>query len=373
MIQMITYPNLHSNLTFSKYLSECRTIIEGRRVDLDRGDNINRRIVDANSPYELLPLATHSSKQSRYGALLIHGLFDSPFSLKELSHHLQQNGILSRAILLPGHGTVPSDLLHVSYLDWINAVRYGVETLEQEVDKIFLVGYSTGAALSIYQALHNNRIAGIILLAPAIKIRSYLDIVLGWHLFKKLTRINRDWAYLEKEDDYTKYHSIAFNPVFQVSKLIEVIETLQQQRTLSCPIFMATSREDETVCSDTAIDFFSHFHHHNSQLLLYTSSPHRYPDSRIILRPTDYPGKNINHVSHIAIPFSPQNSHYGQNGDYTFASRPDPKFVYGAYNQMEEKTYDLLHKWGLVKRQRRALTYNPDFDYLAEKILNFIR
>lgn len=370
---MITYPNLDSSLTFSKYILKCRSLIKDRRTDLSSANSSVNCIIDANCPYELYPNdATQSNNHFKCGVLLIHGLFDSPFTLKDIGLSLQSKGILSRAILLPGHGTVPSDLSNISYQHWIETVNYGVESLRQNVEKIFLVGYSTGAALSIYQALKNKHIAGLVLIAPALKIKAPIDIVVAWHRLKKWTKKDKKWMYYDDENDYAKYQSIAFNPVTQVAKLIDIINELQTQQSLKCPLFMVMSREDETISSDTAIDFFSTLHHENNKLLLYTSYHHRYPDPRILARQTQYPDLHINHFSHMAIPFAPNNSHYGQAGDYAYASHINPEFAYGAYNRIEEKAYEVLHKYGLVKLRRRALTYNPDFDFMAEKITRFI-
>ncbi|VVC76242.1 hypothetical protein AQUSIP_15480 [Aquicella siphonis] len=108
-------------------------------------------------------------------------------------------------------------------------------------------------------------------------------------------------------------------------------------------------------------------------MLLYTSCDHRYPDSRIETRLTRYPDLNINHFSHISLPFSPHNPHYGQYGDYEYASQLEHRgFIYGAYNPLEVEWFEMLQKLKCVRHPRRQLTYNPDFEYLAEQITQFI-
>lgn len=366
---MKDYPISDISLTFSEYITRCRSLIEERRVDLQQNSNA-KLIIDANSPFELVP---HQANQSKCGALLIHGLLDSPFSLRDISLRLQANGVLCRAILLPGHGTIPSDLLHVSYHDWIQTVRYGIESLRRDVEHIFLVGYSTGAALSLYHALNDPKISGIILLAPAIRIKAPVDIVVGWHRLLKLLRQNRQWLYCEEEVDYTKYQSIGFNPVKQVSDLTNVIVDLKQQRSINCPIFMVVSREDETISSHSAIDFFTNLPNRDNKLLLYTSLDHLYPDPRIVTRQTHDVNLFIKHFSHVCIPFAPNNPHYGQNGDYSHSSRLDSgEIIYGAYNRIEVNIFHLLYKLGIVKQKRRELTFNPDFDFMAKMISEFI-
>lgn len=371
----IDYPISDSQLPFSDYIAKSRAIIESRRSDLQSATPAEAdKIINANSPFELYPAnPIVSGSKLKYGALLIHGLFDSPFSMRDIGTSLQAQGILSRAILLPGHGTKPQDLLQISYHDWIQATRYGVESLRKEVEQVFLVGYSTGATLSVYHALQDSQIAGIILLSPAIKIKAPIDIMVAWHNLLKLMTKNNEWLQIDEEVDYAKYKSIPFNPVKQLAKLTDTINELQQHHSLLAPIYMVASREDETISSHAAIDFFTSFHSDDSKLLLYTSHDHRYPDARIVTRLTHYPDLHISHFSHVSIPFSPTNPHYGQEGDYIRASHPQSgSVVYGAYNDIEEKFLNLLASMHIIKYRRAELTYNPDFEYMTNEIISFI-
>ena len=370
----IYYPIFDSKLPFTDYIHRSRAIVQARRKDLSSNANKKTLIVEANSPFELYPVdPILSNNRLKYGVLLIHGLLDCPFSLKEIGHHLKQKGILCRAILLPGHGNHPEDLVHVSYHDWMQAVRYGVETLRQEVEQIFLVGYSTGAALSVYQALQDKYINGTILLSPAIRIRPPVDIVVNTHyLFKCISRKNVAWFTCENENDYAKYHYIPFNAVKQVSKLTLLLHELFQHRQLHSPLFMIMSQEDETISSKRAIDFFINQHNKESKILLYTAHDHDFQEARISTRKSYYPNLNIKNFSHVSIPFSTHNSHYGQHGDYEKASHNETRYLYGAYNRLEEKFYEKLFKLGLIKQERRELSYNPDFDFMANKIAEFI-
>lgn len=367
------YPIYDNSLSFKDYISACRAIIQEKRLDLGENRTHAQKILDANSPFEAAP-KSHASKY-KYGALLIHGLLDCPFSLRDLADKLQAHGILSRAILLPGHGTSPSDLLNITYQAWIDAVQYGVESIRDQVDKLYLIGYSTGAALSIYQALRNENISGIVLLSPAVKIKAPVDIVMGWHYCVKsvLLRNQLNWAYCEPEIDYAKYHSIPFNAVNQVSMLTKEVKRLRAMHALHSPMLMIVSRDDETISCTEAVNFFSSMTHAQSKLLLYTGCKKNYKDTRIQVRNACYPTKNIDSFSHISIPFAPNNSHYGVQGDYIEASHEsEQEFIYGAYNRIQVRTYRWLYQAGIVSHPRRELTYNPDFDFMADTVINFV-
>lgn len=58
--------------------------------------------------------------------VLLHGLTDSPYSLRHIAGHYQSVGYAVVAIRLPGHGTVPASLTDVEWEDWMAATRLAV-------------------------------------------------------------------------------------------------------------------------------------------------------------------------------------------------------------------------------------------------------
>lgn len=372
----ITYPIYDSNMPFAKYIECCKQLIAQRRQDFNQYTDISaEQIITANSPFELYPtVMPHGSNAHKpYGALLIHGLFDCPFSMHDIALTLQANNILTKAILLPGHGTNPQDLLTVTYQDWVQAVSYGISSLRKEVDTLFLIGFSTGAALSIYHALQDDKIKGIILLSPAIKIKMPVKAVVNWHHLIGWASQKTAWIFRQQEIDYTKYSSVAFNPVTQIAKLTDVITQLTTSHPLTCPIFMVLSQEDETISSHAAINFFTQSPNKNSCLYLYAAKPAQYTDTRILAHDTKYPHLHISSFSHVCIPFAEDNIHYGRQGNYMYASHlPSNEFLYGAYNDIEIKLFDWLYAASINKQRRRSLTFNPDFAQMASAIVKFI-
>jgi predicted alpha/beta-fold hydrolase len=94
-----------------------------------------------------LPAAT-----PRAAVLMLHGLSDSPYSLRALALQLNQQGCWVEGLRLPGHGTAPSGLTTVTWEDWAAAVRLAVRDLRQRVGPdvpVYITGYSTGAALAV--------------------------------------------------------------------------------------------------------------------------------------------------------------------------------------------------------------------------------
>ncbi len=71
----IKYPIYHMDLGFSEYILQCKALIQRTRADLAQNPQAEK-IIEANTPYELKP---RDNKTYSHGALLIHGLLDSPF------------------------------------------------------------------------------------------------------------------------------------------------------------------------------------------------------------------------------------------------------------------------------------------------------
>jgi esterase/lipase len=363
----IKYPIYDLNLSFTDYIAQCKAIIIRHRCDLS--NSRAEQIIAANSPFETRP--AHSIK---CGALLIHGLFDSPLVMRDIGTQLQAQGILSRAILLPGHGTIPGDLLNVDYRQWLQTVRYGIATLAKEVDTLFLIGFSTGASLALYHALQNPaNIAGVILLSPALKICSAFSNIANAYKVLNWIWPRAAWLYQDTNEmlDYAKYRSIPFNAVHQVYRLTQAIKKAGPAKL---PLLFGLCQNDNTVCSRASLHYFQYQTHPKNHLILYSDETAAYIDPRITLRPASYPKLPIRDFSHLALPISPQNAHYGEEGDYCLASHinKENKTIYGEFSSSQIYLNEYLFKLKLSRYHYKRLSFNPDFDFLISKITQFI-
>jgi alpha-beta hydrolase superfamily lysophospholipase len=89
-------------------------------------------------------------------ALLVHGLTDSPYSMRAIAQRLQAEGCHVLALRMPGHGAVPGGLTDASWPDWNAVVHLGVRHLRSRVGpgvSLTIVGYSNGGALAVKYAL----------------------------------------------------------------------------------------------------------------------------------------------------------------------------------------------------------------------------
>ena len=158
--------------------------------------------------------------QPRGVALLIHGLSDSPYSMRWPAASLQAAGVHVLGLRVPGHGTAPSGLVTTGWRDMAAAVELAMADLARRFpdEPIFIVGYSNGAALAInytLDALQDDDLAlpsRLVLIAPEIGVDPFAAFAIWqarlghWLGMDKLA-----WNNLVPEFDPFKYGSFAVN------------------------------------------------------------------------------------------------------------------------------------------------------------------
>jgi len=162
------------------------------------------------------------------GVLLLHGMSDSPYSLRAIGERLSRGGAHVIGLRLPGHGAIPSGLLEFTHRDMAAAVEIAVRHLRETVGDrpLFLVGYSNGGALSVHYALECleddalPKVEGIVLISPAIGVTPMAAFAVWqgrighWLGLEKLA-----WNSISAEYDPYKYNSFTVNAGDQVYRL----------------------------------------------------------------------------------------------------------------------------------------------------------
>jgi alpha-beta hydrolase superfamily lysophospholipase len=182
---------------------------------------------DWNRSFETKPAAI------RGGALLVHGLTDSPYSMRAIADVLQEKGVYSVALRVPGHGTVPSGLVRAGWDDWLAAVRVGVRHVRGKIPQggpLILVGYSNGGALVLKYTLdaieqqHDPLPATLILLSPMIGVAPAAR--LAWWI-SRLGAVpyfeKANWLDVLPEYNPFKYNSFPANAAFQTASLTRAL------------------------------------------------------------------------------------------------------------------------------------------------------
>lgn len=115
-------------------------------------------------------------------AVFLHGLTDSPYSLRHVARQYRERGFVAVAPRLPGHGTVPAGLTEVDWEDWLAATRLAVREARRLAGPsapLHLVGFSNGGALALMHALDAledstlPRAERVVLISPMVGITAF--------------------------------------------------------------------------------------------------------------------------------------------------------------------------------------------------------
>ena len=103
----------------------------------------------------------------RVGALCIHGFTGNPSSMRGVAEAFAAAGYDVELPRLPGHGTAVSDMLASRWSDWSGEVAETYARLAARVDKVVVAGLSMGGSLTLWSALQQPSISGIVCINPA--------------------------------------------------------------------------------------------------------------------------------------------------------------------------------------------------------------
>jgi len=232
-----------------------------------------------NRSYELLV------DEPRGGILLLHGMSDSPYSLRSLGKALHERGYWVLGLRLPGHGTAPSALKSASWQDMAAAVRLGMTHLASRVGQkpVHVVGYSTGATLALNLTLDSLGggiepiPASLVLISPAIGVARIAALAGTQAMLGRLPGMGRlAWTQIVPEFDPYKYNSFTSNAGAQVYRLARSVATRVADLAHSGrgssmpPILIFKSTVDATVSTTAVVDrLLQHFPDNGNELILF--------------------------------------------------------------------------------------------------------
>jgi len=218
--------------------------------------------------------------------VLLHGLTDSPYSLRHIARRYRDAGFVAIAIRLPGHGTVPAALTDVEWQDWDAATRLAVREARRRVGSskpLHIVGFSNGGTLAMMyalEALEDARLAQpdkLILISPMIGITSFARFAGLAALPALLPAFAKAaWLGILPEFNPFKYNSFPVNGARQSHRLTVALQdriagaSREGRLARLPPILTFQSVVDFTVSTPAVISgLYAHLPANGSELVLF--------------------------------------------------------------------------------------------------------
>jgi alpha-beta hydrolase superfamily lysophospholipase len=229
--------------TFADYLSLEQALFRElqekvvNQVESGAGNRFNRYAAGSRSSPDRYAQDWNRSfefsvEQPKAAALLLHGMSDSPYSMRGLAERLHAQGVHVLGLRFPGHGTAPAVLTGTTWEDMAAATHLAARYLAMQADgaPLYVFGYSTGGSLAVelaLAALDDSSLpdaAGLVLLSPAMGVTP-LAALTPWQarLGRMLGLRKFAWNTISVEYDPFKYRSFPLNAAIQVWRLSDHI------------------------------------------------------------------------------------------------------------------------------------------------------
>ncbi len=170
-------------------------------------------------------------------ALLVHGLTDSPYSMRAIAQSLHTRGFDVTVLRLPGHGTLPSMMTAMSARDWTAAVRIAAKDVAARVapgQPFYVGGYSSGGTLVLQYALDAlqddalRRPDRVLLVSPAIELTRVAALAEVIDIFTVVPLPVLDkarWQTIAPEFDPYKFNSFPVNASRQINRATRALQS----------------------------------------------------------------------------------------------------------------------------------------------------
>jgi alpha-beta hydrolase superfamily lysophospholipase len=234
---------------------------------------------DWNRTWRLYPESPKS------GLLLLHGMSDSPYSMRSLGQAMANAEMAVVALRIPGHGTAPSGLLDTRWEDMAAAVKVAMNDLKRVVGEgpISIVGYSNGGALAVEYSVSALEDKGLrmphrlVLISPSIGVSKMAALAIWQSRLGRVLGLEKlAWNAIQPEYDPYKYGSFSLNAARQAYRLTDSIrKRLKKARSRGeldgfPPLLAFQSVVDATVTAPALVDvLFNSLPVNGHELVLY--------------------------------------------------------------------------------------------------------
>lgn len=193
------------------------------------------------------------------GCVVVHGYTGSPGNMRWLGNDLHKRlGATIYAPRLAGHGTRPEDIRGMHWEEWYADAMSAYCMLRERCDRVFMIGLSMGAALSLMVAA-NHAVDGVVAMSTPFNIYDWrvrllpLLKLIAPYRTKAETADSLKWrefVHLESQKRADPFGYASYDR-YPTSSLIEVNELLAAMRDalprIQAPTLLIHSQRDDVV------------------------------------------------------------------------------------------------------------------------------
>ncbi len=364
-------------------------------------------------------------EKPKAGILLLHGLTDSPYSMRAIAEIFSEHGFYVLVPRMPGHGTAPAGLRQVGWEDWLSIVEFGVEHVRETIGPdapLYVGGYSNGAALAVKYTLDSlidetlETPKRLFLFSPMIGVTQFARFA-SWHRILAFLPYFEQfaWQSVYPEYDPFKYNSFpksAGHESYRITTRVQKdFDDLEDSTALNAfpPTIVFQSLVDSTVLTSSIIDgLMERLPNEGNEIVLFDINRlnvvdtflrdhYRVDMTALVKEERDYEltlvtnlgsdstevvaqtwqegdsegtverlglswPSNTYSLSHVAIPFPPQDKLYGDGS----VENGNNEMQLGNMNPRGERAV-----LAVPLAQLMRLRYNPLFSYQTTRILSF--
>lgn len=189
-----------------------------------------------------------SAGTTKAGVLLVHGLNGSVKDMVEIEELLRGNGLVTRNLLLPGHGSHVREMLPLGWPEWAAAVRAAYRGLRHQCEHVFLVGHSLGGALCLHLAAHEE-VAGVVTMCAPLSMYPWMRPLVraGKYLWPLVPTVREDIRDPAARRRYTRdvYRWTPMRPVESMMNYLPILRT--ELPRVTAPALIMVSNHDHVV------------------------------------------------------------------------------------------------------------------------------
>lgn len=154
------------------------------------------------------------NKSSKIGVYILHGFSSTTYEVKQLAQFLSEHGYHTVANNLPGHGTNLEECNRIKFNHWLDFVKKDVAKLSSESEKIFVIGNSMGAVLTLFLA-SLFPLNGFVAAGTVLKFKKYFSTNILVPIFCRMKKYQQKNKVVTVDGvkfyGYDKYPLIALN------------------------------------------------------------------------------------------------------------------------------------------------------------------